>query len=231
MQVRKSQAGMTLVEVMVAVSIITVMILAMMTMGKNMDKSAKNAEKRGDIESIMQQINQALTNRDTCHATVMGAAAAVNSTTMLTGIKTFTGAGLLANNPSLSVSAVTAGDTRNQVIINGMYLTNRADHPAGANYDLVVTFVKNPKAAGGSVNSQQNVLGNYITRKIPLQLDNCTRSLRWAVAPNTPTCGGGLSQVGAPISVNSANGSSPDTTFNVIACRDCGTRTTVRGCN
>jgi|GEM_PF-6375593 len=232
MQVRKSQAGMTLIEVMVAVSIITVMILAMMTMGKNMDKTAKNAEKRGDIESIMQQINQALTNKDTCSATVMGAATGVNSTTMLTGIKSFGANGLLSNIPTLSVSSITAGDIRNQVVINGMYLTNRLDHGTGASYDLVVTFVKNPKAAGGSVASAQNVLGNYITRKIPLQLDNCTRSLRWAVAPSLPTCGGGtVSQVGPPIAVNSANASSPDTTFNVIACRDCASRTTVRGCN
>ena len=231
MQVRKSQAGMTLVEVMVAVSIITVMILAMMTMGKNMDKSAKNAEKRGDIESIMQQINQALTNRDTCTATVMGAAAA--GTTVLTGIKSFSTTGQLSHMPGLSVSAVTAGDIRNQVIINGMYLINRGDHATGANYDLVITFVKNPKAAGGSVASQQNVLGNYITRKIPLTLDNCTRSLRWAVVPNTPICPSGAT-VGAPISINSANPTlSPDTTFNVIACRNCGAgfRTQVSGCN
>lgn len=230
MQVRKSQAGMTLVEVMVAVSIITVMILAMMTMGRNMDKSAKNAEKRGDIESIMQQINQALTNKDTCTATVLGAAA--TGTTVLTGIKSFSTTGQLSNIPALSVSAVTAGDTRNQVVINGMYLINRGDHATGGSYDLVITFVKNPKAAGGSAASAQNVLGNYITRKIPLTLDNCTRSLAWAVVPNTPVCAAG-STVGAPISVNSANTAapSPDTTFNVIACRNCATRTTVRGCN
>lgn len=221
---------MSLVEVMVAISILSVIMVGVMSMSRNMDKSAKNAEKRGDIESIMTQINQALANKDTCSATVMGAAAAVNGTTILTGIKDFQANGQLSSINRLSVRSISAASTDNQVVINGMYLTNRADHNTGASYDLVITFVKNPKAARGGAQSVQNVMTNYVTRKIPLNLDNCTRTLRWAVAPNTPTCVSG-SQVGAPVSINSANGSSPNTTFNVIACRDCGTRVTVRGCN
>ncbi len=230
MRLQQSQSGMSLIEVMVAISILSVISVAVLTMSKNMDKSVKNAEKRGDIESLMLLINQHMANKENCTATVLGAAPAVNSTTMLTSLKLFRDTGRLTSDPRLSVKSVSATDTRNQVIINGMYLTNRADTGIGGNYDLVITFVKNPKAATGAAISAGGTVTNYVTRKIPLSLDNCQRTLRWAVAPNTPTCAVGTA-VGAPISVNSANGSSPDTTFNVIACRDCATRVTVRGCN
>jgi hypothetical protein len=127
---------------------------------------------------------------------------------------------------------VAASDPRNTVIINGMYLTNRSNHSAGATYDLVVTFVKNPKAAAGVGKSQANTMNNYVTRKIPLDLDNCTRTLAWSVVSQTPSCPAGSSPVNStPIVVTSSSASHPNERFNVISCRDCGTRTTVRGCN
>ncbi len=232
MKVQKSQSGMSLVEVMVAVSILSVIMVGVMTMGRNMDKTAKNAEKRGDIEGMMAQITQAMVNKESCTATVMNAAGGVNSTTMLTGIKMFDSNGNLEANPRLRVSSIAAGDTRNSVVINGMYITNRANHGIGANYDLVVTFVKNPKAAGGGAVSAGNTMVNYVTRKIPLDLDNCTRTLRWAVVPTIPSCVGSETAVSStPVVVTSSSASHPNERFNIITCRDCNTRTTVRGCN
>lgn len=231
MKIKKSQAGMSLVEVMVAVSILSVIMVGVMTMGRNMDKTAKNAEKRSDIEGLMAQITQALANKDNCSATVLNAAGGVNSTTMLSGIKLFDANGNLEANPRLRVSSISASDTRNTTVINGMYLTNRANHGAGASYDLIVTFVKNPKAATGAAVSAGNTMVNYVTRKIPLDLDNCTRTLAWSVASQTPTCASGSPVNSTPIVVTSNSSAHPGERFNVIACRDCSTRTTVRGCN
>ena len=235
MKILKSHAGMSLVEVMVTASILGGLAVATTLYTKNAEKSTTNNKKKNDIEEIMGRIVDKLENKDNCNATVMGAAAGVNVLTPITSIKSIVGTGAnigaIESDTQLAVSAVTAGDNRNQAIINGMYLVNRLDTTEGGNYELVVTFVKNPAAAGGNARSASNTMGNYPPpEKIQLKLDNCSRNYRWAVAPNTPTCLVGT-QATAPVTVFSSNGTSPDTAFNVIACRDCATRTTVRGCN
>jgi len=222
----RTQAGMSLVEVMISVSILTVIMLGMTTMMKNAGKSSKDLEKRSDIEGIMQMITLHMANKENCSATVRGAAGTVaGAVTRLSGFYRINSAGQYEAEDRLRVQAVTAGDTRNSPIINGLALV----YNSGNSFDLVVTFVKNPAAAAGRVASQAGTMQNVVSRRIPLVLDNCTRTYGYGQGNATPTCGGGATPSGQSVSITSSGGFYGDN-FNITICRGaCGTAN-VHGC-
>ena len=229
MKLSKNQLGMSLIEVMVAVSILSVIMVSVMMLGKNMDKSAKNAEKKGDIQSYVAEINQLLADKASCSASFYKALGAASSKTYITSLKTVNGDGNLVAHPRLRISAVNTGDNRNAVVINGMHLENVATN-AGApdTYQLVVTFVKNPRAAGGNATSDANTMQNYVVKKIPVAIDNCQRTIAWSVDSTNPTCDSGVA-VGGVLSVTSAGGA--QTGFKMQVCRNCAAgKPEVAGC-
>jgi prepilin-type N-terminal cleavage/methylation domain-containing protein len=221
------QGGMTLIEIMVAVSILSVIMLGIMTMTKNMTKTAKDTEKRGDIDQIMTMITQALQDKTTCSATVLGVASVTDPVTTpnvvpIHGIMRVNAAGEVELDSRMrAVSLATAVATgSNRTIINGMALRQVEAPSAATKYELVVTFVKNPAAANGQAMSQANTMQNIVVKKIPLNLDVCTRTYAYGQGGSTPNCGAGIA-VGMPVAVISANGSNPSN-FLVQACQVCG---------
>ena len=232
MKLFKSQSGMSLIEIMVAVSILSVIMVSVMMLGKNMDKSAKNAEKKSDIETYAREIAQVLADKDSCSATVFGANGGTGAAnrTYITSLKSIDQNGKIVANPRLKVTAIDSGVKSNQVVINGMYLENKGDLGSGANYVLVVTFVKNPKAAGGDVQSQSNIMQNYVKREFPIVVDNCGRTVVKANAVGgTPSC---LNAVGGVVNITSNAATNPDNRlWKLLVCRSCtATRPTAKGC-
>ncbi len=229
MKLLKPQAGMTLIEIMVAVSILSVIMVSVVMLSNNMNKQLKDGERRGDIESLSRAIQQTISNKDNCSVSFLGAQAAVGSTTILTGLKTLSNNGAIINNQSLTVRAINSSDKFNATTINGMYLENKSNMGTGANYELVVTFVKNPQAIPGmsKAQSQGNVAGqNVVVRRFPVILDNCSRTVVTAAYPAQPTC---ANPIGSVMTVTSNNPSATDV-FNVVVCRQCATRVPVKGC-
>jgi Tfp pilus assembly protein PilV len=223
----RSSAGMSLVEVMVSVSILTVIMLGMTTMMKNAGKSSKDLEKRSDIEGMMQMITLHMADKDNCSATVRGAAGATaGDVTRLSGFYRINSNGQYEADPRLRVQSIAAGDTRSAPVINGLALVYNSNN----NFDLVVTFVKNPAAAGGRANSQVNTMQNVVTRRIPLNLDSCSRTFGYGQGNGSPTCATGT-PIGQTISITSAGPAGNfGNNFNLVVCQNCATRGTVHGC-
>jgi prepilin-type N-terminal cleavage/methylation domain-containing protein len=237
----RNERGMTLVEIMIAVSILSVISLSVLMLTKNMNKSVKDAEKRGDVDSLAREISQMLSDKDVCRATFVGTilpttAGSTNETILLPALMRFNSAGQRVSHPRLRVRPV--DNTRNQTIINGMML-RRTSNMAGlpSEFELVVTFLKNPKAAAaadGSI-SAANTMRNYVTKAFPVRLDDCSRILV-SVASSTGTpvpvaCPAG----GTPVSDEvfqfySPAGPGGNSVFNMRACRTCAIKSRVTGC-
>ncbi len=231
MKFLKSQSGMSLIEVMVAVSILSVIMVSVMMLGKNMDKSAKNAEKKGDIESYMREITTLLADKESCSATFAGIAPTANATTQILSLKKVDENGIIVPSNRLRVNAIATGDTRNQVVINGMLLRHgAAQTPNGWDTELVVTFVKNPRAAGGNVTAQGSVMQNYVVKTIPVSLDNCDRKVAWAEQSQTLSCPAGYTAIGQVVTINSSGGASSGV-YKMQACRSCAVRTNFISCH
>lgn len=69
---RKSQSGLTIVELMIIIGLISVVSLAMLTLMNNMYKSVASAQKSANRTDTMKAISTALANKETCKV-AMGA--------------------------------------------------------------------------------------------------------------------------------------------------------------
>jgi prepilin-type N-terminal cleavage/methylation domain-containing protein len=248
MKRKQSQVGMSLIEVMIAVSILSAISLSVIMLGKNMDKSVKSAELKADITEVTREISQILDNKENCSATVFGASG--NSSTLLTSIKVLNGRNQITAHSRLRASSTSSPSYVGKgIIINGMYLKWVSDSTVGGNYELRITYIKSVKAAvgttGGAALARDTFFGqNAETKIISLQLDNCDRYVvttpqDGAGAPisaeATCTAAGGT-VVGETVYFTSANPATP-TQFASVGCRVCaapagppGTRGTVKGC-
>ncbi len=240
MQLKWDQRGMSLIEVMIAVSILSLIMVGVMTMSKNMEKSAKSAEKKSDIEQVVREIQTLLADKENCSATVMGAAATGN--TVITSIKQLNSAGTLVGHTRLRSSTQAAPTYVSKgMIINGMFLKWLSNTASGANFELHVTFMKSVKAGGataGAEKAKETFYGsNLVTRVIPLQIDNCTRYVAFGVdaASAQGFCvQSGGTPTGSVVSLFSDSAPSvtvPDNHY-AVACRVCDpvTRPRVNGC-
>jgi len=226
-----NQKGFTLVEVMVAVSILSVIMVGIMTMMKSMNKSAKDIEKRGDVDQIMTMITQAMQNKATCTATVFRApSTGVNTVTPIQGIMMVSpNAGTVSLDPRMRVQSL-ATAPGNKPIINGMALRQVTAAGPVTQYELVITFIKNPAAARGQAMSQQNTMQNVVVRKIPLNLDVCARTFAYGQGSTMPSCPAGQMPVGQTVAVTSSNVGAISPNFIVQACQDCSSTGVAQGC-
>ena len=233
-----SQLGMSMIEIMMAVGMLSVISLGIMSMSKNMTKASKTASKNFDIETVMREIQSHMSINDNCTATVLGASG--SGDTVVTSMKYFAAnSGSLYKHDRLKASTLTTPYyVSNGMIINGMYLNWVANTGNGASYELKVTFIKNVKEAK-TAGAQITTYGpNIVTRKIPLQLDNCSRSVavgnsQQAAAGQCTSSGGSPGTEFIPIysaagAVANAMGVSDTQWFT--SCRICAVRTTVNGC-
>lgn len=243
-----NQRGMSLLEVMIAVSLLSVVSLGVVSLMKNIDKSSKTAQKNADIDATMREITQHLTNQENCSATFVGASGSAN--TIITGLKEIdsrsTANGALGRHNRLVASTPSTPSYLSPgLIINGMFLKFVSNTTTSANYELHVTFMKSVKAFNSpTTNAADSFYGaNIVTRKIPLQLDNCDRYVatgntqQAAMGQCTSATGGTGSTVGPVVAVYSAAGAVANSlgvndTQYMVACKVCpaGARTSVKGC-
>lgn len=236
------QQGMSMVEIMMAVGMLSVVSIGVMQLSKNMNKTSRTATKNFDIEGVMREISQHMANLDNCSATVFGASGSGN--TVLTGLKELdaTNNGAIQRHPRLYASTTSSPKyVANGMIINGMYLKWKSNTTTGANYDLYVSFMKSVKANSSALAKDMTWGQNIVTRKLPLTLDNCNRFIavgntQQAAAGKCNAAGGGSGMAGtAYVSLYSAAGANANAmgvsdTQYFVSCRVCSTRTTVNGC-
>lgn len=239
-----NQKGMTLIEVMIAISILSVISVAVISLMKNLDKTSKTAQKKADIDSTMREIQAHLADKQNCSATVYGASGSLN--TVITGLKEIDlrpgqNGDVRAHNRLKSSTLSSPSFIAPGVIINGMFLKWVSDTTTGANYELYVTFIKSVKAANSPTTAAADSMygPNVVTKKIALQLDNCDRYVAFGntqqAAAGHCSASGGYT-VGDYVGLYSAAGAAAnaagvsDTQFGV-ACRICPTiRAPVKGC-
>jgi len=231
-------------EVMIAVSILSVISIGVMTLSKNMSKVTREAQKTYDVQAIMKEISDSMAKKANCSVTVFGAAASGN--TVLTGLKTISDIGIVTPHDRLKVSRPSAPVyVAPGMIINGMLLKWKQNNPNGADYELVVTFLKSVKAANGS--AEANSFGNnMVVKSLPLQIDNCRRLVASGPTPQSVMgyCGSAIgagfgtnAQVIGPVVTLQSNGGAAATNSGVSAqhsfgaCQLCeATRPQVNGC-
>lgn len=232
MKLLRSQSGMSLIEIMMAVGILSAISVSVVMLSKNMDKSVKSAELKQDIEGVTREIAQLMNQKESCTATVWNALGSANSVTYLSSIKLLNTRNQIEAHPRLKVSTTASPSWVGAgIIINGMYLRHLADTANGANYELRVTFLKSVKAAQGNTRVKDTFFGqNAETRKIPLQLDNCRRFM--AIEPLNETApvsaysgaaarctSAGGTIVGNVVTINS--GTTLPNRFEMVGCRVC----------
>lgn len=237
-----NQRGMTLLEIMISVAILGIISVGVMKLMENMNKTSRTASKAGDIESVTREIQNILNVKESCSVTVFGALG--NGNTILTGIKQIDPAnGYVTSHPRLIVSTPSSPKyVAPGMIINGMLLKFISNFSGGANYELVITFIKSVRATTSTVAANMTLGQNIVTKTIPLQLDNCNRfvaagnTLDEAAGQCAANTNGFSTTVGSAVSIYSdapaavnAIGISDTTVF--VACKECtATRTTVNGC-
>ncbi len=239
MKLLKSQSGMSLIEIMIAVSILSVISLSVVLLNKNMNKSVKDAEKKSDIDMISRDIMAALSDKDSCSATFSGITvpAASGSQSLLPSIKQYDGNGQVKPHARLKVVDI-ANAPGNATIINGMSIrrTNSSANLPGSgvpgDYELVVTFVKNPRAAvAANTLSRDTVFRNFVVKTFPLRLDDCKRTAAMAnnsVGPvQSPSCAGPIGPVYQFYSSGSPTGKNY---YSVQVCRNCDAKSVISGC-
>jgi prepilin-type N-terminal cleavage/methylation domain-containing protein len=243
MKFMRSQSGMSLIEIMMAVSILSVISVSVVMLSKNMDKSMKSAELKADMESVTRDIAQLMSVKENCSATVAGASGSGTPVpnTFLSSIKVVNSRNQVEAHPRYKVSSITNPLlVGSGIMINGMYLKHLSDNVgSGASYELRITFIKSVRAAEGNQRVRDTFYGqNAETKKIPLQLDNCQRYMAVgrqngtgapiSAAAVCTSAGGQL--VGEVIVVNSGGAPTTPDTFQMVGCRVCSTRTSVRAC-
>lgn len=245
----KNQLGMSLLEVMMAVAMLSVVSLGVMTLNKNMNKTSKTAQRAMDIDGVMREIQNHMTNRENCSATVVGASG--SGSTVITSLKSIdtraSTNGSIQAHPRIKASTMAApAFLAPGLIINGMALRWLSNTTTGSNYELAVTFVKSVKAATQTTTAAADGMfgPNIVVRKIPLQLDNCDRYVAFGNTQQAAagTCNTGFSgqtgaTVGSYVAINSLAGPSANSigitdTQYAVACMVCpaGARTSVKGC-
>lgn len=248
MKMLKRQSGMSLIEVMIAVSILSAISLSVIMLGKNMDKSVKSAELKADVIEVNREISQILDNKDNCTATFYGASGSGNS--LISSIKLLNTRNQIEAHSRLKVSSSTTPTYVGKgIIINGMYLKWVSNNTVGANYELRVTFIKSVKAAGGTTGDATRARDTFYgqnaeTKIIPFQLDNCTRYVVTTpqdgagapVSANSTCVAAGGTVFGDTVYFTSATPAAPDpgntpSQFASVGCRICGaTRENVKAC-
>lgn len=242
-KILKSQSGMSLIEIMIAVSILSVISLSVVLLNKNMNKSVKDAEKKSDIDAIMRDIASYLNDKNSCSATFSGmvvpaptgsGATLVPGKTFLPSIRTLRDDGLVVPIDRLKVRDIT-GLTSNQTIINGMHVERMTNTSGIADtFRLKVTFVKSPRGANGNTQSRDTVFRNFVVKELPLRLDNCSRDVSYAnnsvlpVAP-APTCTAGT-PVGQVFTFHSAGSVNGKDYHALQICRNCALKPMISGC-
>jgi prepilin-type N-terminal cleavage/methylation domain-containing protein len=241
MKFLKSQSGMSLIEVMIAVSILSVISLSVVLLNKNMNKSVKDAEKKSDIDLIMRDIASYLNDKNSCSATFAGmiipapTSPTAPGKAFLPSIRTINDAGLVVPIARLAVRDIT-GLTTNQVVINGMHVERTTDTAGSVdNFVLKVTFVKNPRGANGNAISRDTVMRNFVVKQIPLRLDNCSRNI--AVTNNSvipvvpaPSCASGQQPLGQVFTFHSGAAVDNRNYYSVQVCRSCALKGSISGC-
>lgn len=240
MKLLKSQSGMSLIEVMIAVSILSVISLSVVLLNKNMNKTVKDAEKKGDIETIMRDISAYVSDKQSCAATFAGmtVGGTVGAKAFLPSIRTLNNNGEVVAVDRLRVRDI-SGSNSNQTTINGMHIERRANNTDQPDtFVLKVTFVKNPRAANGNQTSRDTIFRNYVVREIPLRLDNCQRFNRMTNNSVVPVVPSPACPTAAPVSFPIGpvytfhSGAAPDTRnyYAVQVCRTCSTKAQIVGC-
>ncbi len=240
MKLLKSQSGMSLIEIMIAVSILSVISLSVVLLNKNMNKTVKDAEKKGDIETIMRDISSYVSDKQSCAATFAGMniGGTVGDKAYLPSIRTLNTNGEVVPVDRLRVKDI-SGSNSNLTTINGMHVerkANNADQPD--TFVLKVTFVKNPRAANGNVTSRDTVFRNYVVKEIPLRLDNCQRFNRMtnnsvapvAPSPSCPSTAPVSFPVGQVYTFHSGAAADTKNYYAVQVCRTCTTKAQIVGC-
>lgn len=235
----RNERGMTLVEIMIAVSILSVISLSVLMLTKNMNKSVKDAEKRGDVDSLAREIAQMLSDKEACRATFLGTTFAsptsTNETVLIPSLMRFDNTGQRVSHARLRVRPV--DNTSNQTIINGMMLRRTVNMPGvPSEFELVVTFLKNPKAAAaadGSIGAA-NTMRNYVTKAFPVRLDDCDRIIT-SVASSTAAPVPVACPTGTPVSDDifqfySPAGAGQNSIFHMRVCRACVNKSRITGC-
>lgn len=240
MKTMHDSRGFSLMEVMIAVSILSVVMVGVMTLGKNLNKTTRTASKAMDMEGTMREIQNFLNNKENCSITVWGASGSAN--TLLSGLKEIDVNGVVKGHSRLKVSTSAAPSyVASGMIINGMFLRHVSDTSSGANYELYVTFMKSVRANTSTVVADATYGQNLTTRKIALQLDNCTRYVAFGndVASASGRCiAEGGEPVGNSLPIYSVSNVAAQqvgvaaSIHHAVACRVCstGARTVVNGC-
>lgn len=246
MRLTRSESGVSLIQVMILATILGGLSIAAMTMSKNMNKERKTAEKKLDIDKVMNEIEVALSNKDTCSVTVFGAHA--TNDTRLSGIKELDTSGSVVAHSRLVVSTPTSPlFLAPGLIINGMFLKYVPENPPlvpvinGRHFDLHITFMKNTRATTSAVSADTFYGSNLVTKKIRLRLDTCNR---WVASGNnyydaSIQCSNhnGSSQIigkAIPITWDVSTAQNDAGVFDTMvfaACQDCSSKVqTVKGC-
>jgi hypothetical protein len=118
-----------------------------------------------------------------------------------------------------------------------MLRRTRNDPGVPSEFELVVTFLKNPKAAAAANGTiaAENTMRNYITKAFPVRLDDCNRIIT-SVASSTGTpvpvaCPAGAAPVSDEVfQFYSQGGGSIENIYNMRVCRNCATKSRVTGC-
>jgi prepilin-type N-terminal cleavage/methylation domain-containing protein len=231
--------GMSLIEVMIAMSVLSIISLTILIMNKNMNKSVKDTEKKSDIDMMSREIAQLIADKEICKATFVGISlpsnTSNNETILIPSIRRFNNQGVPIPFSRMRVTPVNPNS--NQPIINGMMLRRISNVPGTpSQFELVVTFLKNPKAAVAAAGSASadNVMRNYVTRAFPVRLDDCRRritSVSSSSGSNVPVaCPAGEEPVSNKVYRFFSWGFSSNAMHHLRHCRDCTVKTTVTGC-
>jgi prepilin-type N-terminal cleavage/methylation domain-containing protein len=229
----RNQTGLSLVEMMITLSVGSVVAVFFTYLLFSLNKKMKTAEYDSDMILLLNRVTEELQNPDSCNATVQGAnGGLVGSTTILSSIKIVNNRRQIISHPQLKVRPSNTL-VHSTPTITGLHLKHRSDAGDGGNFELWVTVTKSVKGENGSFIRQ-----NTASKAIPLYLDNCQRYIAVTPMNSTTSCAldpkllcssAGGRAFGTPLTLTNAAEGIPNS-FMFQGCRMCETRGTVRGC-